>query len=286
MNARFYLIIALLALLYGAWAYIAHMHGSSMQSRYDAITRLPVYAYVADTTKVAPIVAELKAIQSIQTVSHETGWQAATELITAYNLPLTENNIADYQFPDVITITLNPVAKAVTDKARILDVLRTHVQETDLDSQSGAFSEIVKELDKVKQRTIAFTIYAGILMLLIFIFTRLSYELHIYLKQKRKLVSVVDILRHNKLHSAHTWMMLILPVMLVSAIYYAGWYFGQWPDYAPWWSFASMGGSALIATLIVHFSLRVYEHDSAMQESEVVVVTEPKEEQDDTPIDS
>lgn len=47
-----------------------------------------------------------------------------------------------------------------------------------------------------------------------------------------------------------------------------------------------MGGSALIATLIVHFSLRVYEHDSAMQESEVVVVTEPKEEQDDTPIDS
>jgi hypothetical protein len=214
-------------------------------------------------------------------VAHETGWQAATELITSYNLPLTENNIADYQFPDVITITLKPVPGAISDKARILAVLRTHLEESDLDSQSGAFGEIVQELSQVKYRSIIFTVYAGLMMLLIFIFTRLSYELHIYLKQKRKLVSVVDILRHNKLHSAHTWMMLILPVAVVTAAYYAGWYFHKWENLAPWWNFAAMGGSALIATLIVHFSLRVYEHDSAMQESEVIVVTEPPQEDAD-----
>jgi hypothetical protein len=208
------------------------------------------------------------------------------ELISSYSLPLSDNMIADYNFPDVITIKFKPIHATIQEKARVMDILRSRIGENDIDSQSGAFSEIVKEISWIKFRTIAFTIYAGVMMLLIFLFSRLSYELHIYLKQKRKLVSVVDIIRHNKLNASHTWMMLLFPVSFVAAVYYGGWYLGKWQNLAVWWSFAAMAGSSILGTMIIYFSLRVYEHDSTMQETDVVIVTPPKQEEDNVSADS
>ncbi|KAF5054142.1 hypothetical protein DSECCO2_391100 [anaerobic digester metagenome] len=271
MNSRFYLIIALLIILYGAWAYLAHSHGSSTGDRYEALAKLPVYAYVADTTKVASIVAGLENISGIATYTHETGYQAARELIKAYGLPLTEDTIAEYSFPDLITVNFLPARSIISAKASTLDLLRTHLEESDLDSQSTAFGEILQELSLLQRRSVVFTIYAGIMMLIIFIFSRLSYELHIYLKSKRRLVSVVDVMRHNKLNASHTWMMLILPVALVVAIYFAGAYLKYWPNLIPWWVFASMALSSLIATFVIAMMLRVYEHDRILAQAPPII---------------
>jgi cell division protein FtsX len=120
MNSRFYLIIALLIILYGAWANLAHSHGSSTGDRYEALAKLPVYAYVADTTKVASIVSGLENISGIATYTHETGYQAARELIKAYGLPLTEDTIAEYSFPDLITVNFLPARSIISAKASTL----------------------------------------------------------------------------------------------------------------------------------------------------------------------
>jgi len=264
MNARFYLIIALLIILYGAWAFLAHTHGQSADSQYQALAKLPVYAYVADTTKVAPILSGIGLIEGIEEYHHETGYQAALELIEAYALPLSEGMIADYSFPDVITVTFKPGVSNDRAKTSLMYLLRTHLEESDIDSQSTAYSQIMQEIRTIKSRSLIFTIYAALMMLIIFIFSRLSYELHIYLKDKRKLVSVVDVMRHNRLNASHTWMMLLLPVALVTGAYYGGYYLSYWQNLAQWWEFAAMGGTALIATFVIVMMLRVYEHDRVL----------------------
>lgn len=281
MNAKFYLILLLLCALFGVWTYLAHQHFSEVETIYSELSELPVYAYVADTTKVQPLLSELGKIPDLAAVNHETGFQAALELIEAYGLPLNESTIADYHFPDLISITLSSGKAGITAKARVMDLLRTHLEETDIDSQSQAFAMLLLKLSRLRFTFIIFNVFAGLLMFLVFIFSRLSYEMHIYLKQKRRLISVVDVMRHNKLHAIHSWMMLVAPIALVLLVYYGGSYLKRWDFLVDWLSFAVMGTVSLIATIAIFLSLRVYEHDPALNNCDPVQVINPDEEAQD-----
>lgn len=262
MKIPFSIIIIILVVLYGTWAYLAHSQGYSIQERYNELAQLPVYAYVADTTKVQPLLGSLKDIPGIASIKHETGFQAAKELIGAYELNLTDDMIAGYSFPDIITITFNASPGISTSKAQVMDILRTQLSEIDLDSQSGSFSNTLKELNSLKHRNLIFNIYLGAMSFIFFIVIRLSYELHFFLKARRRLVSVVDTLRHNKNLKWHTWLMLLLPVPLVCALYYAGWYFGHlYENLIPYWNFFAMAASSLLGSFTIAMALRVYEHD-------------------------
>lgn len=279
MKFPFSIIILILVVLYGAWAYLAHLQGYSIQERYQELAQLPVYAYVADTTKVQPLMTSLKEIPGIRELSHETGFQAAKELIAAYELNLTDEMIAGYSFPDIITISFMPAAGIITAKAMAINLLRTQLPETELDSQSGSFSLILKELNSLKHRNLILNIYLAVMSLVLFIFIRLSYELHIYLKEKRRLISVVDILRHNKSLRGNTWLMLLLPVPLVAGLYYAGCYFVHlYENQIPYWNFLAMAASSLVGSLVIAMALRVYEHDRILSgEDDTTTQTAPEE---------
>ena len=267
MNSRFFLILALLSLLYGAWAYLAHRGAESIELCYEELAKLPVYAYISDTTRVQPILEGIGGIGGISSFKHETGYQAAMELIESYEIPLSREQILDYHFPDLITVYFKPGAANIPAKASLMSLLRTHIEEADIDSQSGSFGRMMAELKHEKQRAYAFTIYSSILMLIIFIFIRISYELHLYLKEKRRLISVVDLLRHRKMKASHTWILLFLPILDVALIYYGLSYFASlWPQRIYWWDFAAMAASSLLGTLIITFALRSYEHDRILAE--------------------
>ncbi|MCK9556447.1 MAG: hypothetical protein PHO85_03140 [Candidatus Cloacimonetes bacterium] len=278
MNARFYLILVLLSLLFGAWAYLAHNQGESVKACYNELSLLPVYAYVADTTHVEPIRNGLEGISPLKGYEYETGYQAALELIEAYALPLTNDMVSTYSFPDVFTITFPSNKAGIEAKARVMDLLRMYLPEEDIDAQTSAYGKIMEELDRLSHRNLILNIFVGLLLFLIFIFSRLSYELHIYLKQKRQLISVVDVMRHNKLNAAHSWLMMLVPGGVVSGLYYLGVYLERWENLASWWSFASMGILSLIATLVIYFNLRVYEHEAILGNAEPVVVVSEKPE--------
>lgn len=279
MNARFYLIILLICVLFGAWAFLAHNHGLSEQAYYEKLSRLPVYAYVADTTKVEPIKKELASVSAIKDVEHETGFQAAMELIDAYGLPLTDEMVADYQFPDILTVVFPAHKAGIEAKKQVMNKLLLHLDPDDIDSQSNAYNEIIMDLQRLSLRHLVFSIFAGLLLLLLFICSRLSYEMHIYLKQKRQLISIVDVMRHKKMNLVHSWMMLVIPVGLVCGGYYLGVYFERWGNYVAWWNFVLMAGLILVGTLVLYFCLRRYEQDSALNDLEPIEVTSKAEEE-------
>jgi hypothetical protein len=272
MTTRFFLIIAMLLVLFGGWLYVGYQNALSHQAKLDAITKLPIYAYVADTTKVAPIMAELKSIPAIKSLVHETAEQAAKELITAYDLPLNEDMISDYTFPDIITITLEPVNQALKSKPVILDILRSHMDEADIDSQSNSYNSLSAELNVISRRGISFHVFSAVLLLLIFVFSRLSFELHVLLLHKGKRHSVVDTIRHQKQGVQHTWSMLLIPLPLSIIIYFAFVYLRHLPQLLPYWVFPVQAGAAFIGTLITHFTLHTFEQEVAFAEQPVQVI--------------
>lgn len=273
MKTRFYLIIILLSILFAGWTLIAYEHALSRNQKLEDLTLMPVFAYVSDTTKVAPIMQQLKGLSGIKSITHETGMQAATELIQAYGLPLNDRSLEDYSFPDVITVTYAPVPAALKSREIVLDVLRSAIPEADIDAQSEAFGSLSAELNTISQRELHFAIFAGIMMLLIFVFLRLSVELHILMRYKGKAHSVVDRLRHQKLGVQHTWTMLLIPLPLCVAGYFALVYLLPLPQLIPWWSFVIMAAAALTGTLINHFSLHTFEQELAFDDNPIRVIT-------------
>lgn len=271
----------LLTLLLGAWAYLAHDHAHSIKQGHAELAQLPVYAYVADTTRVSIILDGLAEIPAILSVEYETGFQAALELIGSYDLQLTDNMIADYDFPDLITIYFEPSAGAIEAKAAVMKLLYSHLDEYDVDSQSAAFDKVVTQLEGLALRQLIFSIFISILMFLIYIFSRISYELSVLIKKKYKLDNVVDILRHKKSLAAHHWILLIFPVGLVSGGYFGGAYLQLWDNIAAGWTFILMALVSLIATFFNYLSLRSFEHDAVLDAVDLVPSKPEKLEETD-----
>ncbi len=198
MKTRFFLILLTLIILFGAWLYLSYNLGTNEKDKLEKLANLPIYAYVADTTKVAPILTELKTVPGIKNVVHETALQAATELIQSYGLPLNEEMIKDYILPDIITINLQPNRVSISNKPVIIDILRSHIPETDIDSQSSAYSLIIQELSNLDLYNIVFNVFIAVLILLIFVFSRTALELNTLLHYKGIKYSALEKIRHQR----------------------------------------------------------------------------------------
>ncbi len=119
-NARFYLILLLLSLLFGTWTYLAHNHGKSVHACYDELALLPVYANVADTTAVGPSWMVYARMTDLAGFEHEPDFKRPWKLIEAYGLPLTDATIASYEFPDLITVKFPADPKGILAKEQVM----------------------------------------------------------------------------------------------------------------------------------------------------------------------
>ena len=290
MKTRFFLILLTLVILFSAWLYLNYSIGSKEKDKLEKMANLPIYAYIADTTKVTPILTELKTVPGIKNVVHETALQAATELIQAYGLPLNEEMIKDYAIPDVITINLQPNRISISNKPVIMDILRSYIPETDIDSQSNAYSLIIQELMQLDLYNIVFNVFTAVLMLLIFVFSRTTLELNTLLHYKRYKYSAVENIRHQRQGLQHTLLMLIVPLPLCLLAYFAYVYFKPLHQVIPYWVFLAQAGTVISGTMINYFILHSFEQQVALQENPVEVITpeemdtvENKEQNNDTP---
>jgi len=260
MKTRFFLILLTLIILFGAWLYLSYNLGTTEKDKLEKLANLPIYAYIADTTKVAPILTELKTVPGIKNVVHETALQAATELIQSYGLPLNEEMIKDY------------------------------IPETDIDSQSSAYSLIIQELSHLDLYNIVFNVFIAVLILLIFVFSRTALELNTLLHYKGIKYSALEKIRHQRQGLQHTLLMLIVPLPLCLLAYFAYIYFKPLPQVIPYWVFLVQAGTVILGTMINYFILHSFEQQVALQENPIEVITPPamesnanKEQENDTP---
>lgn len=267
-------------LLFGAWTYLAHEDCIREKKYYEELSQLPVYAYVADTTKVAVLLDSLQAISDLAELKHETGFQAALELIGSYDLPLDDNMIADYSFPDLITITFLPTAGSIQAKEQVMRILQAELNPEDIDSQDGAYDKIIKRLREFRFRRFLYLIFIAFILFILFINTRMDYEMQRSIKEKNKPSGAVHQLRFKSARALRSFLMLILPSALVIAAYYAGSYIDLWQLMPIWQVFALMVGLSILASLVLVFRLKSLDQAIVFAEREPQP-SGPKKELDD-----
>lgn len=262
MKTRFFLMTALICLLLAAWIWLEQQYETARQEKYRQLSELPVYIYVADSSRVAPLMERLSEFPQLRDINLETGLQAADELVQAYQLPIGTGTLADYRFPSVITLLFKPEAASIQIKPAVMRAIaEQQIELTDIDAQSNAWALLVNELAALKSRWLLYTVITAISMALLFFFMRLSYELRFLLLQKRKLVSVADALRVSGENVRHTWAMLVLPLLLSVGGYFLLDILGYLQAIIPLWWFAIPAGSLLASTAIVFIVLNMYFHD-------------------------
>ena len=291
MKTRFFLILLTLVILFGGWLYLNYSIGSNEKDKLEKLANLPIYAYLADTTKVTPILTELKTVPGIKSVVHETALQAATELIQAYSLPLSEEMIKDYALPDVITINLQPNRISISTKPIIIDILRAHIPEMDIDSQSNAYGLIIKELKLLDLYHIVFNVFIAVLLLLLFVFLRSTLELNALIHHIGYKHSALENIRLQRQSIQRTLLMLIVPLPLCLLAYFAYVYLKPLPQVIPYWVFLVQAGTVIAGTMINYFILHSFERQIAFQENPVEVIipedgknSENEEPENDPPL--
>jgi len=287
MKTRYLLILFTLNVLFGAWLYLSYQIGISETDKLEKLANLPIYAYVADTTQVAAILSELKPVPGIKNVVYETPMQAASELIQAYALPITEEMISDYALPAIITINLEPNRESISSKPIIMDILRSHLPEADIDSQSSAYRIIIEELKHLDLYNIVFNVVIGILILIIYIFSRTTLELHKLFHYKGNKHSAIENIRLQRQSVKHTWLMLLVPLPICLIGYFAWIYFKPLPQLIPYWVFLVQAAAAILGTLINHFILHSFERQMVMEENPIEVIYQKNngtEDNNDTPL--
>lgn len=266
MKTRFFLIVLLLCLVLSAWTYIQYEFGTDRHAKLQQLGKMPVYIYMADSTKVASIKQLLDAVPHLASVSVETGLQAANELIKAYQLPISESMLGDYKFPGIITINFLPEAAAIGARMDVTDIItRNEIPMNDVDLQSNAWTILSAELASQNHRWLVETIFTFLMVALLMVFIRLSFELRWLLLQKRKLVSVVDALRFSTLSHRHTLMLLLIPILVSWWAYYLLSNVGVMQPVIPLWFFGIQLGAMVGGSLSISVILHRYSHNRNLQ---------------------
>ena len=276
MTAKFYAMLAFIIIMLGCWTYTHYQYELIEEAQLKELASYPIYAYVSDPEALKPLLAELKSYTKLAKIKHETGASAANELVTSYNLPVSNELLSGFRFPDVVTITLKPTDEARLAKPRILDALRRYLPEVDIDSQSTAWTKAEKQLISLHGRKISVTILIGILFLASFVYLRMNYELRLLLLQKRKMISVVDLMHYRSQIRTHSLLLFFVPQILNAGLYYGlvMWgpgYFGHTDNLIPYWMFLIQGGVMLIGTAIVLIDLYLLDHDNRYHREEITV---------------
>jgi hypothetical protein len=147
MKTRFFLMTALICLLLVAWVWLEQQYENARLEKYRQLSDLPVYIYVADSSRVAPLMERLAEFPQLRDINLETGLQAADELVQAYQLPISTGSLADYRFPIVITLLFKPLRASVEVKPAVMRAIaEQQIELTDIDAQSNAWGQTVKEL--------------------------------------------------------------------------------------------------------------------------------------------
>lgn len=276
MALRFYLFLSLVTILVMGWVGMHYQFEQAKQAQLEDLVSYPLYAYITDTTKVSPLLADLRKYPELDSLQHETGFSAGRELTQTYSLPLNDQLLAGFSFPDIITIWFKAEPAARFARHSVISTLRQYLEEEDMDQQSIAWNNSEAKLKSLSLLSLITDILVGLLLVLTMIFGRQVYEQRLLLLQKRKSVSVVDYLRLKALTTRHTALMFILPLLLSFGLYYILVWQNVLQMIIPYWFMGTVAGTLLVATLINMIILHLMDHDNRFHDGEISVVQHEK----------
>mgnify|MGYP002682723109 CR=1 FL=1 len=163
-------------------------------------------------------------------------------------------------------------------------LLNSKYDDAEIDRDQGIIIEELKHLDLYN---IVFNVVIGILILIIYIFSRTTLELHKLFHYKGNKHSAIENIRLQRQSVKHTWLMLLVPLPICLIGYFAWIYFKPLPQLIPYWVFLVQAAAAILGTLINHFILHSFERQMVMEENPIEVIYQKNngtEDNNDTPL--
>lgn len=272
MTLRYYLLLSLVTLLVLGWVGLHYQFETAKQAQLQDLVSYPIYAYITDTTKVSSLLSDLGKFPELDSLKHETGPSAGRELTQTYSLPLSDDLLSGFSFPDIITINFKAEPRARFARHSVISTLRQYLGEEDLDQQSIAWNNSEAKLKSLGLLSLITDLLVGLLLLCTMIFGREVYEQRLLLLQKRKSVSVVDYLRIKALTMRHTLMLFFIPLILSFGTYYILIWQNVLEMIIPYWFMGAVAGTLLVGTLITLTLLHLMDHDNRYHDGEISVV--------------
>ncbi len=261
MKIRSALLLLLTTATLLAWTYIHYQYQQNHALKLEQLSRLPMYVYLADSTRVDSLTTQLKQIPQIRTLTVESGSQAVSELVAAYQLPITESMLEEYTFPSVVTVIFNGELASLAARQRVLNILSgLKIEPNDIDSQSLAWELLEKELELLSQRWSDFIIFSAVLVLLLIIFSQISLYFHFLLQTKKEKSSIIDHLQMHRTKLYTNFLLLFLPMLINLGTYFGLVYYEQIKDLVDWLFFVIQFGTVLTGTLIALIVINVQQY--------------------------
>ena len=279
MTARLYLLIALVSLASIAWLGIHYQFEKTELIELQELSSYPIYAYVADTSMVSPLISELSRFPELDSLRIETGFEAGRELVDTYSLPVGEDLLATFVLPDIITLRFLPLPKARHARQNVLSTLYQYLPEQDVDSQSTAWLATETKLNHQIYLKYAVDILIGLLLIGFCVHSRIGFEQKVLLLHKRRLVTVVDFLRFKASSRNHSLMLFFIPLILSLGLYLLFAWQGMLQWLIPYWFMGAFAGTHLIAAIVIMTLLNLMDHDTRLYEREHSV-SKPRMEPD------
>lgn len=274
MKSRFYLILLMITAAFVAWTYIHYQYQESKKLRLDQLAQLPVYVYMADSTAVGTLRLQLGQLAQIQSLSFESGLDAAREVVKAYGLDLTESTLRDYDFPHVLTLLFKPELASFPARDKALAILASQgIPAVDIDNQEDAWKLTRQELNLLRNRWSNSTLFIAVLLFLLCVFSRLHLSLREALEHKGLKTDFLAALHQRK---ARFWVSLLLfavPLLVNLALYYGLLWLGQLQPLVDWQFFCIQAGTLLAASLVAHFLLDMQEQRTIWEYEPINVTT-------------
>jgi hypothetical protein len=272
MKAYYIMILLVVTVILTGWSYLHYQYQLSRDLKLRQLAKLPVYVYLADSTAVDSLSKELKEFPALASVKSETGLQAATELVNAYQLPLTESMLADYSFPNVVTLVFKPESASIPARKEVLKLLETkRIEPNDIDSQAQAWDLAEQDLKLFRNRWSEFTVFAAVLVLLAVVLLRLSMMFTLLLRLKGTSLTLLDRVRMHRSRLSQSLLLLFAPMLVNAGAYYLLVYFQQLRGLIDWIFFCVQFGALLAATLILLLLFNLLEHGYGPSEGLITV---------------
>lgn len=223
MNARFPLILLLAILTLLGWTFVHYEFLNSRQFRLEQLSELPIYAYTDNLALLDTLYFELKReIPELDSLSRETGQQAAAELLEAYpDLGIQTNTLSEYRLPHILTLFFKPSHSSFKGREKALQILGAKgLGKNDIDSQELAWGMARKELDFLNSSWSNSTLFIALAVFLMMAYARLYLYLADITASKGMRATVLENIKSGEKARWQNALLGVVPIVVTIGLHY------------------------------------------------------------------
>ncbi len=221
MRIRYYLLLLLCVAMATLWMQVHLGIEKVTQIRLQKHSAYPIYVFMADSTLMPLIKNDLTQISTIANISVQSGSIAAAEVAEAYDLGITDDQLRRYRFPDIMSITFEPVFSSMAERKQTIEILQNHFHDEDIETHAESIDELASEIKILNRAGLYANIFLFLVSLLLTLWGKLNLELRMLLCQKLNVNSIVDKIRYNTRLKNQAFGLAFFPVLISFMVYYA-----------------------------------------------------------------